>query len=523
MSEQALDLRSAVAVLRRRIRVVIAIALVGLVGGVVFVFLQPPRLGSTTLVLLPAPTVDQPGSTVDTQVRIVTSSSLLEEAGRAAHLDLSARQLERRVKVSALTEQLIEIRAFAIDRQEARHLSQAVADAYVNYVHQAANTVSRSALADLTDRRTQLQGQLTALQTEIDATAKRRADESASSTAGRKDAQLTAQLRAGQADISLQLDKVKDEITANAPAQSGPGATSVVQRATPPIGQSLLRPLMLWAPVGAVLGTLLAALALLTIARTDPRARLRDEIADAVGSPVLAAVRSRPQRSVVGWSTLLETYEAGPVDAWAFRQVLRALVPAEARSQIRKGDARKAGLVDHPRSLTVVSLSGDQRALAVGPQLAAFVATLGISTRLLTAVGNEYAAPLWAACAAERQSDPRSGLVVGEVRADEAAELTVVLAVVDRHDPRPGHALRTEATVLSVSPGAATEEELARLAVAIDDAGRLVDGIVVADPDRSDRTTGRHSLDERTRKSTLPVRLTGTRPEGLGENRPVRQ
>ena len=70
---------------------------------------------------------------------------------------------------------------------------------------------------------------------------------------------------------------------------------------------------------------------LLATARRDPRVRLRDDIADAVGSPVLAAVRSRPQQSVAGWSTLLETYEATPVESWAFRQVLRGLAAADRK------------------------------------------------------------------------------------------------------------------------------------------------------------------------------------------------
>lgn len=521
MSEQALDLRSAMAVLRRRSRVVTACALIGLIGGVVFVLLQPPKLGSTTLVMLPTPTIEQPESTVKTQVRIVTSSTILGKAGQLVSPALSARALERRIKVTAATEQLIEIQAYGTDEREARTLSQGIADAYVSNVRQAAIRISEETLAELRQRRQELQKELSALQAEIQATRERRSEESPTSADGRKDAQLSARLQAEQANVALQLDKVKEATTANSPSQAPAKTTRVVDPATPPVGQSLLRPLLLWAPLGTFIGAALAALALLSMARTDPRARLRDEIADAVGSPVLGAVQSRPQRSIAGWSTLLETYAAGPVDAWAFRQVLRALVPPEARSQVRRGDVRRVGSVDHPRSITVVSLSGDPRALAVGPQMAAFMASLGVTTRLLTAVGNEHAAPLWAACAAERQTDPRSGLVVGEVRADETAELTIVLAVADRHDPQLGHALRTDAILVSVSAGTATEEQLARLAVAIDDAGRVVDGIMVADPDRSDRTTGRHSLDERTRKFTVPSRLTGIRPEGVGDHRPV--
>jgi hypothetical protein len=75
--------------------------------------------------------------------------------------------------------------------------------------------------------------------------------------------------------------------------------------------------------------------------------------------------------------------------------------------------------------------------------------------------------------------------------------------------------------VLAIATGAATEEELARLAVVVDDAGRRIDGIVVTDPDRSDRTTGRYALEERPRQAALPMRLTGVRPPGVGDSRGV--
>ena len=123
-----------------------------------------------------------------------------------------------------------------------------------------------------------------------------------------------------------------------------------------------------------------------------------------VGSPVLAAVRSRPQRSVAGWSTLLETYEATPVESWAFRQLLRGLVPAE-----RNGESRGGGKLGHPDSLTVVSLAGDGRGVAIGPQLAAFAASQGVATHLITAAGDERVAALWAACATERETPRTAG------------------------------------------------------------------------------------------------------------------
>jgi hypothetical protein len=254
--------------------------------------------------------------------------------------------------------------------------------------------------------------------------------------------------------------------------------------------------------------TVLAVAVIFATARSDPRVGLRDEIADSVGSPVLAAVRSRPQRSVAGWSTLLETYEATPVESWAFRQVLRGLVSTD-RGQDRTGEPRVAGKVDHPQSITVVSLSGDGRGLSVGPQLAAFASSLGIATRMVTATGHDKAATLWAACAADRSSPLRPGLFIGEVPDGETIDLTIVLIVADRRQPDLGDPPTTAATVLAVAAATATEQELARVAVAVDDAGRRIDGIIVADPDRTDRTTGRRTMDERSRQVALPMRLTG--------------
>ena len=90
--------------------------------------------------------------------------------------------------------------------------------------------------------------------------------------------------------------------------------------------------------------------------------------------------------------------------------------------------------------MTVVSLSGDGRGVAIGPQLAAFASSLGIATRLVTAVGHDRAAPLWAACAADRTAPPRPGLFVGEVPIGETIDLTITLVVVDRRQPDLGEA-----------------------------------------------------------------------------------
>ncbi|MET0520367.1 MAG: hypothetical protein ABW156_00120 [Jiangellaceae bacterium] len=506
MSGRVTDFRSTAGTLRRRGRVLAASALAGLAAGVVFVMVQPPALTSTTMVLLPTPALAESSSSdIATQVHIALSTTVLEQAGQAIAPPLPARSVEKMVDVSAPTNQLIQIDATSTEAAEAQAVSQAVADSYVGYVSDTAREVSSAALADLKLRRDELQAQIEQLQDDIAAATKRQQAADPDSPAGIKEAQLLAGLRTEQADLAVQLDKVEEKIVTGGPVgSSATVGTSVIQRATEPRGLPTPVRLLIWAPLAALVCLIMTGLVLLVTTRRDARLRVRDDIADAVGSPVLAAVRSAPQQSVAAWSTLLKSYEATPVESWAFRQLLRGLVPAD-----RKGEPRAAGKVEHPQSLTVVSISGDGRGLAIGPQLAAFAASLGLVTRLVTAVGHETAAALWAACAAERESAPRPGLYVGDVPGEEMVDLTVNLVVVDRGQPDLGDAPATAATILSVAAATATQQELAGVAVAVDDAGRDIDGIVVADPDPTDRTSGRHTLDERSSRPPLPVRLTG--------------
>ena len=506
MRDQITTVQSTVGTLRRRRGVLLAAAFMGLAAGIAFVFVQPPPLTSTTLVLLPSPAVaDTSSSDVATQIRIALSASILKEAGQAVTPALPARRVEKMVKASAPTDQIIQIDATSTDAAQAQTLSQAVADSYVKYVSDTAREVTAAAMADLTLRRDKLQSQTTQLEKEITATTKRQRDADPNSAEGREEAQLLAGLRTQQANLSLQLDRVEDKIATGTPAGASAGnGTSVVQNATEATGLSDLVRLLVWAPVGALVGAILAAGVVLLLARRDPRVRLRDEIADAVGSPVLAAVQSKPQRSVAGWSTLLESYQATAVESWAFRRLLRDLASGDRRSA-----SRATANVDFPQSLTVVSLSGDGRGVAIGPQLAAFASSLGITTRVVTGARHGTAAALFAACATERKVAARPALYVSDVPDAEPMDLTIILAVVDRREPKLTDTPASAATILSVASGTATEEELARVAVAVDDTGRRIDGIVVADPDQSDTTSGRHTLDERSRRPALPVKLTG--------------
>jgi hypothetical protein len=157
---------------------------------------------------------------------------------------------------------------------------------------------------------------------------------------------------------------------------------------------------------------------------------------------------------------------------------------------------------DSPGSVTlaVATLAADPGALALGPQLAVFAATLGIRTVLAVAPERDtnVTAGLRTACAApsaagsRRPKTLRTMLYDGADPGDDPdTELTIVISVVDGGNRLAGDAVPASAIVLGVTAGAVNAEQLARAAViaAGDDAD--IAGILVADPVAADRTTGR--------------------------------
>jgi hypothetical protein len=101
----------------------------------------------------------------------------------------------------------------------------------------------------------------------------------------------------------------------------------------------------------------------------------------------------------------------------------------------------------------------------------------------------------------------------GSVNVSPDAALTVVVAVVDGRSPRMPEMMPTTATVLGVSSGATTAEQLARVAVCADTNGREISGILLADPEPADHTTGRIPQLSRSPRHRLPVRLKGLTTE----------
>ena len=278
----------------------------------------------------------------------------------------------------------------------------------------------------------------------------------------------------------------------------------VLEQATPATGTPLAVRLLVAGGLGALIGAAIGALIAVAMSRRERRLRQRDDIADAIGVPVLASVPVGHPSDPAGWTRLLEGYEPQPVHAWSLRKAMQRL----GLTDVKGGSST---------SVTVLSLASDPGALAIGPQLAAFAASLGIPTMLV--VGHQQnanaTATLSTVCAAAPSLPRRSGLL-RLAAGDDAkpdlnhATLIVIVAVVDGLAPEVAETTRGATTVLAVSAGAATADQLARVAVSAADDRRDIAGIIVADPDPADHTTGRMPQPARPAGHRRPTRLANS-------------
>ena len=299
---------------------------------------------------------------------------------------------------------------------------------------------------------------------------------------------------------------------AYATSGNGPTAGSVpVQLFLPATGASgttLPWRLFYAAGTGVLVGALIGVIVALAVGRGNRWLRERDEIADSIGVPVMASVRvSHPARPA-SWAKLLDAYEPEAADSWRLRKVLRELGHA--------GPAAGDGT-----SVAVLSLADDRKALALGPQLAAFAAKQGIPATLVldSRQDAKVTAALRAACAAAPgpPGPGRPGLAV--INPDEdmlpVGGLVIAAAVVDGRAPRVAATMRAATTVLGVTSGAVTAQQLTRVAASAAGDGRAIAGILVADPDPDDPTTGRLPQLARLGQRRMPIRMTTAVTETL--------
>jgi capsular polysaccharide biosynthesis protein len=464
MSEKALDLRRSMQILRRHKFLVGFVVVLGILAGAAYAVLKPPLLTSTALVALQEPASVQQSanntttttSGVDTftatQQVVAGSYPVLLDALPDVRPAMSFNQLRHDVQVGTPSSDIISIDAKGKNAADAEATANAVAESYIRYVSSPHSAVGH----------------------------------------------------------------IQAQLLESASVATGP---------TP------IRQMIIYGLLGGLAGALLGVIVTLAVGRNDRRVRARDDIANSIGIPVLASVSVAHPSSASGWTKLFESYKPTSVHSWQLRTALQQLgMPGLGLDRPGYGgngspfyDNDRASMYngDGDRfSLMVLSLSSDPGALALGPQLATFGASKGIPTSLVIGPQQDAAAAaatLRTACAASpSEASMRQGMLRliaydggGGFDMPPDTALLVVVAVVDGRAPKMPDAMRTNATVIGVSAGAATAEQLARAAVAADADGREINGILVADPDPADQTTGRIPHLVRPARRGLPNRLRG--------------
>lgn len=144
MSEQALDLRRSLQVVRRHKILVGVFAALGVIGGAGYAMLTPPMVASSALVGLPPNTHD-----TSTQVVIAGSSPVLVNALRNIHPAVPLLTLRSRIQVRSVTSNILSVTAQGKTATAAEGTANAVANSYVAYVRNkksAAGTVQAHVL-----------------------------------------------------------------------------------------------------------------------------------------------------------------------------------------------------------------------------------------------------------------------------------------------------------------------------------------------------------------------------------------
>lgn len=473
MNERPLNVKNTVRTIWRHRLLVGVVAAACALGGVAYGVALPPSRSAVTLVFLaPGSTSNPQGSLgMRTYIALAESTPVLGKAGSAISPHISPVKLRDQLEVTSLSQQVVQIQASAKQPHEAEQLANAVTFSFMNYMKGLVAATAKGATSGLQHEAALLTQQIEALQTQIETVSARLATETAASTAGQRDTSLLTTLRSQQNQISLQLNDVNSQIVTVLSDGASLASIRELQRATL-LPNSKSRLSVLGGIIGLLLGLLGSSIFVLLRSQRDPRLRMRREIASAIGAPVIASLESPDCKSPSEWQWLLTSQPSAAI-SWTLRRILHEL---------------PGGSEQTAPAVRVISFADDVDALSLGPQLALYSAASGTPTTLVIAA-SPVLTSLRAACSSPVLRDSNLPLAIASENNPHTIGARLVAVAV--FDPRmPELHPFAGINILSISPGAAGTDDMARLGLAVADVGETLDGIIVVNPDPEDGTTG---------------------------------
>lgn len=513
MDEQVLSLRDSLRVVLRCRRIVAVLCLVGLVLGIGYAVAVPDLYSAKAEVLLPPAPYSSSGvptRDIQTEVDLVTTPGILNPAAKAAGVNLPFSTLQHRVSASGPTDSLVQIVVKAPSAAQAENLANAVANQFVIYTSTQNMILQTGEAQALNAQEQQLQTAISGDKSQITTTQEALHSDTPGSQSFTNDQALLSTLTKARDDAASELKTV--QTTLSLATEAGNASTSgaqVVQQATSATQPSVLR-IPEFGLIGLAGGLFVGTCAAFAIGRRDRRLRKRDEIARAAGAPVLASLTPARLTRSEDLLQVLENFQPSVRDKANLRRLLDELgvhkqgVRNEA-AHAQNGAAGQNGSTAYTGAVevTAIVLAGDHKAVAAVTELPAFAASLALPVALVVEGSNESTQQLSIACAARDPLDlaaPRPNLLTyasTPAKPPEGVSLTVTVEVVDPvtldvadESNSASTSDRRQSAVLVVSSGFATSEDIEVVALAFDHQGRPLSGVVVADPDRSDKTSG---------------------------------
>ena len=490
MTEQRLNVRRVLWILRRQRSFIAACVLVGALIPTAWVLWHPMTYSATSLVLVPNfdGNASSPGSSGNgapsansnlTDSQIAVSSAVLDRARSIVTPPLTLQTAQQRVSATALATNLVQIKATGSSPGAAEALANAVANRLVVFLTSSDVSGGQSGLSGLEAQASELTKQVNKYDQEIQAAQAAIALAAPTSVAAQQNTQLLGSLTTARADASLQLQSVNSQIAASksniAAANAG---TEVIQNATsttiPSLGSRIF-PVV----VGAVLGFLIGCAVVIVRQRETNLLMTRDEIAEAAGVPVLLSATVGHLSRSSEWLALLREHEPAVTELWNVRKVLSHLDIPEVGQQV----------------LTVVTLTDDSSSVAAVAHFAVASATMEIPTSLVLTSDDSGSRGLSDACdsltALHETARPNLTLFKGSPPVDDAeGALTIISIVLNPDQPQLPAFVARGMVVLAISAGFVNQEHLVRVLLAIGDEGLPIKGLFVTNPLRTDRTPG---------------------------------
>jgi uncharacterized protein YciW len=474
--------------LRRRRRLVVALAVLGgVVGAVMSVVLGSGSTSSTTLFLARADR-DDPMSAMQTDINLLTTHVVAEQVIREQRLDMTPQDFFETVSVTNPSTQLLEVSVSAEDPASSVARAESLAAAYLSFRNdlltqqaEAANDGRREQASELVGRLEEVTAGIRMLAGSSDTEDQREIDE----------------LIGQRGDISGQIARLREDIQAEQVELAAVVSSSRVIDPPRPEPEAGVRFAALSTASGAIGGALLAVGIIVAQAVLSQRPRLRSAIAADLGSPVVVSVpgvrgsrRSARDARAVASARLVEIIAAG------------------------------SGASDEPLRLALLSAASESDTVTVAAHLAqtlrqrgapVSVVDLTEAGRLGAILGSEAVAPhRWAAVQRDATGEP---VVVRPPHVPTVARRPPVLdgegeRGTDRRSRRVDHGVTivvaeasptvgadhvaswADRAIVVVRAGAASHDRLVSTGSVIRSAGLVLVGAVVTGSDRTDDTLG---------------------------------